>query len=75
MKRVQQKRRKPAKTNPFLFFSFVALLLLGVAKFTPNAYSHSCIDPSHMNCDGLCECDGYGCPSLSEIKLVKDTIK
>jgi len=22
---------------------------------------HSCIDSTHIACDGLCECDGLGC--------------
>lgn len=24
-------------------------------------YEHTCIDSTHVECDGACECDGLGC--------------
>lgn len=34
---------------------------------------HKCIDPTHITCDGNCECDGMECPDISAIdRQLKD---
>lgn len=58
---------------------FITLIILGSVLISrantnntqPSIYNqvtnqHTCIDPDHTSCDGLCECDGMEC-DLSEL--------
>lgn len=41
---------------------FLLLLLITVViLITKVTNVHICIDSSHNNCDGICECDGMEC--------------
>lgn len=50
-------------------YTITALLIcfgLAVLGNLPGCYTtaeseHTCIDPSHRNCDAVCECDGMQC--------------
>jgi hypothetical protein len=49
-----------------LILIVVTYLLLLLTGLIYNAYSnfiphHVCIDSTHIDCDGLCECDGLNC--------------
>lgn len=47
------------KTNlGWMAVSFIIVLLVVLATCSG---SHKCIDPSHVKCDGQCECDGFEC--------------
>ena len=30
---------------------------------------HVCKDPTHVNCDGVCECDGLECPRMRDYQI------
>lgn len=36
---------------------------------------HSCNDITHINCDGLCECDGLGCEHSPLFPVIQDSYK
>lgn len=74
MKPVQKRVKKNKQHSPIWPLAFLFCLFVALSYAVPEQKSHSCVDPSHMNCDGICSCDGYGCPPLSEIKLVKDSV-
>jgi hypothetical protein len=40
---------------------FIILLLITVVVVVIITKVHTCIDLSHNNCDGICECDGMEC--------------
>ena len=41
---------------------FLLLLLITVVVIITKVTNiHTCIDKSHNNCDGICECDGMEC--------------
>lgn len=39
----------------------ILLLIIVVVIITKVTNIHTCIDLSHNNCDGICECDGMEC--------------
>jgi hypothetical protein len=40
-------------------------LLKGNIQDVYNDTQHTCVDNSHHDCDGMCECDGLGCSTAT----------
>lgn len=41
---------------------FVLLYVIGFAYMTYQTFiNHTCVDNTHVHCDGFCECDGMEC--------------
>lgn len=48
-----------------------------VERFLDSVGVHLCVDRTHKTCDGLCECDGFGCAPLLkdyQLELWNDTV-
>jgi hypothetical protein len=65
----------------YKYFPIVITILVGIAFYNlyakpygenrelerkARAYHHVCSDTTHIECDGVCECDGMECIKLEE---------